>query len=456
MSVSRVAAQIPDWALPHGYFYTQAGGDTADPSDGFPVVNHVSYGFGSDGGQRVRFWDEFQRYGGVAVVGYPASRPFVWDGFNVQVFQKGVFQWRDDEGPRGEAWFMNVFDEFTRHGLDQRLLAEKHVPLPEPFDDQGQTFDQVTAERWALLESRPAFAAQYWRVPDPLALYGLPTSQVQDFGPFYVLRLQRAAFQEWKVDAPGIARAGEVTVLNGGDVAKELGLIPAWTAVPLQPAAVSEQIVVYTPGQGEAVWSPFTVVGDARAFEATVVWELTDNAHGGALSRGFTTARACCEWARFHVEALYAIPEAGAGTLAVWGASGRGDDRPGEVRMTLQLDPLGRPAAAQDAGRMIQPLRVQVEDTFWTVHVRVRNESGVAQEVVTADFRLHDAATGKTYFDLDGLVIPLREGEAEDVPLRFQIVERVDPLNLRLLHGAGGAAQEQLVDPIVIDLPEPS
>src|ERR687887_2007 len=145
---SGATAQAPDWEMPNGHFYTQAGGDTPTPNDGFLVVNHVTFGSGPGLDQLVRFWDEFRRYGGVSTVGYPASRPFVWDGFNVQVFQKGVFQWRPDQGENGQAWFVNVFDELTRRGLDGRLLAEKQVPLPGAFADDGKPFEQVMAERW--------------------------------------------------------------------------------------------------------------------------------------------------------------------------------------------------------------------------------------------------------------------------------------------------------------------
>jgi hypothetical protein len=236
-----VSAQSPaDWALPRGHFYTQAGGDTPRPDDGFLAADRLGFGFPT-GRNLVRFWSEFRRHGGVAIAGYPASRPFVWDGFDVQVFQKGVFQWRPEQGVEGRAWFMNVFDEVTRRGLDGRLLAEHQVPLPGTFDDRGKSFAQIMAERLALLDRHPALVRQYGSVPDPVALYGLPNSAVQDFGPFYAVRLQRAAFQEWKVDAPGIARAGQVTVVNAGDVAKEYGLIPAAAAQPVPPPATSER-----------------------------------------------------------------------------------------------------------------------------------------------------------------------------------------------------------------------
>ena len=99
------------------------------------------------------------------ILGYPASRPFEWDGFDVQVFQKSILQSRPDAGARGEAWSMNVFDEFTRRGLDQRLLAEKQVPLPGRFDDQGKSFEQIMQERLALLNGHPALARQVRSVP---------------------------------------------------------------------------------------------------------------------------------------------------------------------------------------------------------------------------------------------------------------------------------------------------
>ncbi|HEY0583616.1 MAG TPA: hypothetical protein VGE94_15640 [Chloroflexota bacterium] len=170
------AQSAADSGLPRGHFYTQAGGDTPRPDDGFLVADRPGFGFTS-GRNFVRFWSEFERYGGVAILGYPASRPFVFDGFDVQAFQKGILQWRPDAGPDGRAWAMNVLDEFTRRGLDGRLLAEKQVPLPGRYEDDGKSFDQITrvgdrprrmGERRARLPSalgdrsrRPALAASH-------------------------------------------------------------------------------------------------------------------------------------------------------------------------------------------------------------------------------------------------------------------------------------------------------
>jgi hypothetical protein len=455
-------AQLPaDFSLPRAHFYTQAGGDTPRPDDGFLVADRP--GFGSPAGRDVvRFWSEFRRDGGVAVVGYPASRPFVWDGFDAQAFQKGVYQWRPDQGPEGRAWFVNVFDELTRRGLDGRLLAEKQVPLPGSFDDRGKPFAQILAERLALLDRHPALVRQYRSVPDPVALYGLPNSAVLDLGPFYAVRLQRAAFQEWKVDAPGIARAGQVTVVNAGDVAKEYGLIPGWAAQPAPPPApASDQVAVYTPGREEGVGSPLTVAGDARAYEATVLWELTEPQRGDVLGRGVTTALGCCEWSSFELAVPYAVPRALRATLAVWGSSGReGAGRPGEVRLALDLEDTARPAAAKDGWRLIEPLRVRAERPPGArlVDVRVRNESGTPITVAAADFGLRDDGTGAVEWGGAVAAWAIGAGESREVALRFvRVGPGAAPGAVRLLHRAGGpeGPRAPAQAPVVIDLPEP-
>ena len=448
-----------DWDLPGGHFYTQAGGDTPRPDDGFLAADRPGFGFPT-GRNLVRFWSELGRYGGVQIVGYPASRPFVWDGFDVQVFQKGIFQWRPEQGAQGSAWFMNVFDEFSRRGLDQRLLAEQQVPLPGSFDDRGKPFEQIMAERLALLDGHPALVHQYRSVPDPLALYGLPTSSVQDFGPFFAVRLQRAAFQEWKTDAPGIARAGQVTVVNAGDLAKTYGVVPAAAIQPLPPPApASQQVAAYTPGRQESVSSPFTLAGEARAFEAALGWELTDADHGDVLSRGVGHAAACCEWSSFEVEVPFAVPRALRANLAVWGASGRdASDRPGEIHIPLELRPVGRPAAAKDGQVLIEPLGVEAAACpgAWRVSARVRNESGAPVKLAAAEFGLRDAGTGVVeWADQDGAIWDVAPGEAREVALCFaQPGTSSAAADLRLLHrvsrgdGAGTA-------PVVIDLPGP-
>jgi hypothetical protein len=64
-------------------------------------------------------------------------------------------------------------------------------------------------------------------------LYGLPVA-FDETDLAWVLRTQRAAFQQWKVDVPW-ARRGTITIANGGDLAKEAGLLPSEVLAPEVP-----------------------------------------------------------------------------------------------------------------------------------------------------------------------------------------------------------------------------
>jgi Ni/Co efflux regulator RcnB len=216
------AAPVPpgngaaDWAIPGGRFYTQA----ASQQGGFSVQDDA----------QARFWTEFQRLGGLQTVGYPISQRFVYDGFVTQAFQKLVLQWRPEVG---QAWPVNIFDELSKAGHDARLLETRQTPLPlgADFDAPGAAWPQVVAGRQALLNTHPALRQRYFSVGDPLTVFGLPTSRVEDMGNHYAIRTQRAVFQQWKEAVPWAA-AGQVTIANGGDIAKELGWLPAAALVP--------------------------------------------------------------------------------------------------------------------------------------------------------------------------------------------------------------------------------
>ena len=216
--VGAVGPAGPDWPIPGGHFYTQAGGGRG--------------GFGVTDADGVLFWTYFQRFGGPQAVGYPISRRFVWDGFVVQAFQRVIFQWRPDCGC---VMFVNVFDRLHDAGADGWLAAVRSVPPPAAWDETGKDWEAIIRDRLAVLNGRPAIRAAYFAAPfDPIQANGLPTTPVVDMGNHYVLRTQRVVFQEWKEDVPW-ARAGQVTVALGGEIAKELGLIPAAAAEP-EPA----------------------------------------------------------------------------------------------------------------------------------------------------------------------------------------------------------------------------
>jgi hypothetical protein len=205
-----------DWELASGHFFTQTGGGQA--GRGYRVADD----------EAARFWTEFRRLGGVDALGYPASRRFSWEGFTVQVFQKAILQWRPE---LGRALFVNVLDRLSAAGKDEFLLAQRMTPRPlDPSADSGLDWPAVVARHQAMLEQDRAIRAAYFADPDPIQRYGLPMSYA-DLGPAFVIRCQRAVFQRWKEDVPW-AKAGQVTIANGGDLAKEAGILPEEALAP--------------------------------------------------------------------------------------------------------------------------------------------------------------------------------------------------------------------------------
>ena len=213
----------PDFDVPNGHFYTQTNGSQG---------SGLGYRISNDGG--VAFWSEFQRLGGVTLLGYPASRRFMLDGYVAQVTQKVILQWRPDVR---QAYFVNTFDKLHDLGLDATLQTTYQIPpqLDASFD-VGKTPDQDQAARLALLNADPAIAGSYGVGTPGLSLSllyaGLPTSAVTNEGPFTAVRAQRVVFQHWTSDGPGGIKAGTLEVVNGGDVAKAVGLVPQSAQAP--------------------------------------------------------------------------------------------------------------------------------------------------------------------------------------------------------------------------------
>lgn len=221
--LDRAASDTPlDYPIPNGQFFRETNGLSGNSAVGFAVTN-------DDG---VPLWTTWQRFG-LENIGYPLSQRFVWKGFLTQVFQKAAFQWRPDLG--GVA-FVNVYDEM--HGLstaDRLLFTYRETPFPLlPSFDAGKSWNQIVRDRLALLDANPAIKARYFAAPDPLLLYGLPTSRVEDMGNASVIRTQRAVFQQWKQKTPWAA-AGEVTIANGGQIAIDLGIFANAALYPSPP-----------------------------------------------------------------------------------------------------------------------------------------------------------------------------------------------------------------------------
>ena len=208
-------------ALADGYFFKETSGELYRGCDsGFAVTNA--------GG--IALWDTWQRLG-LESVGFPISHRFRWRGFVTQAFQKAIVQWRPGRG----AVFVNIFDELYEAGFDDELRDRWGIPqqLSPPFEsampvDKWEELgvgprEKLRADlrrsRLALLDANQAIKDRYFAAQDPLLRFGLPMSRVEDYGNVFVIRTQKAVFQQWKEEVPW-AKAGEVTIANGGDIAR--------------------------------------------------------------------------------------------------------------------------------------------------------------------------------------------------------------------------------------------
>ena len=198
-------------------FYTQAGSGKG------------GYSIADDGA--ITFYDAFQNLGGVDALGYPASQRFVKDGFTYQALQGAILQWQPASN---QAVLANTFEWFTTAGLDQQLLQTKSIPLPIQDDGSNGDFNKAKATRLSWLTD-PAIKGTYLGAGSEdaaIQLYGLPMSKPEQHGPFVVQRFQRIAFQHWTDSVPGMPAPGSVVRVLGGDLAKELGLVPAAAQTP--------------------------------------------------------------------------------------------------------------------------------------------------------------------------------------------------------------------------------
>ena len=233
---------VQDWVIPNGHFYTQTNGTAGNNELGFAVVDD----------EDALFWTWFQEYGGWRALGFPVSRRFQYKGVVAQAFQKGIFLW--DQHSQS-VHLMNLFDDLSAAGADPFLETHRFIPRSNDWlEDWGQTWPVIVANHMALLEEDAAIKAAYLAESklgrDPITINGLPMG-IRDYGDVIVLRAQRRAFQLWKFETPW-SRIGEVVVVNGGDLAKELDLIPLPAQLP-EPAPVPP-FGYGNPAQGEALY----------------------------------------------------------------------------------------------------------------------------------------------------------------------------------------------------------
>ncbi len=292
---SSALAAAADTDVGNGHFYTQANGDGS--ANGFLISD--------DGG--IPFWTWFQRYGGVNALGYPNTGRFTLDGFTVQGTQRVLLQWHPDTQTMA---FVNIFDRLHDAGLDPVLQATYQIPpqVDNSANEKGinagspQGFQQLAALREGWLNfPDPSFKNRYFSDQFHIDHDGLPTSQLTDFGPFITIRLQRKAFQLWKVDGPAGIKAGTLVEPLGSDIAKKVNFYPSSATVP-QPAPNAAPGTAPGPTplggafgygfQGEYVSGQeapaFAVVKGAGFgwIKQQVRWEHMQQGPGGAIDYG--------------------------------------------------------------------------------------------------------------------------------------------------------------------------
>ena len=220
-----------------GCLYTITGGDTPDPSDGFPVVDTG----GIDWYSCVRTLD-------LQDVGYPIGQQFEFSGFQVFPLQKVMLQFRPDYANRGgcsQFAYLNSMDLLAnRFGVNLPGVPAHRV-LPE---DEGASFSQIIDNHLRLLDANPVLKAKFLEKSNWIDLYGLPIAyeeQEINGNPqgAQVLRAQRAVWRIFNVQAPG-TRVGVPHLLNVPDQIKKLNgiIIPQDAKRPVSFAQASGQV----------------------------------------------------------------------------------------------------------------------------------------------------------------------------------------------------------------------
>ena len=218
-----------------GCLFTNTGGDTADPNDGYAVTN-------ADG---VPMWD-FVREQSAEAIGYPISQRWLDGPFTLQAFQKVILQW---DPARQRMNFLNTLDVLANRFPHVELPnVPAHQALPE---DAGADFATVVQNHLAILDRNPVIRARFLSEPDWLNLYGLPIRYEErevDGSPqgLQLLRAQRAVFAVWNVPAPGTT-LGEVVLQNLPDKVKQLGnvIVQDNAEAPIAP----QQLNAFVPQQ---------------------------------------------------------------------------------------------------------------------------------------------------------------------------------------------------------------
>lgn len=216
-------AHLLEWDLASGRFYAEGAGERS-------WAGRLGYGVTNEGG--IPLWDEFRRLGGATVLGRPLSgRVTFGDGLVYLLTERALLQWRPD---LSQVVLANPLELLEHLGHDGWLHDQRQVPRPIVDDGAGDDWVRARATRLGWM-SDPVIRRRFFANPDPerlphwgpehaIALYGLPMSEPEDFGPFVAQRFQRAVLQRWKGDEPGQPPRDSVTLVRVGAIFRALVL----------------------------------------------------------------------------------------------------------------------------------------------------------------------------------------------------------------------------------------
>jgi hypothetical protein len=248
---SVLADDSSDFDVAGGHFFSQTNQTMTGPGAG---------GYSVSDWNGIPFWSYFTQNGGPEILGYPVSRRFLWDGYVCQATQRAIMQWNPTTQ---KVQLVNVFDDLSSIGKDA-WLATMHLAPPVQIStgeaQAGSTplpFLLLAHFRFGWLYQDPSIFQRYFDTPNHYDIYGLPTSSVQDLGPYWAARFQRVVMYHWKGSVPW-ANSDGVAIGLAGDLFKELGGIPA-AALQLEnmhapdqglnlPAIISPPTVKSSPG----------------------------------------------------------------------------------------------------------------------------------------------------------------------------------------------------------------
>ncbi len=215
-AVNATATEL-DYPTTSGHFYTQA--------NGYPLGAH-DYGFEITNEDGIPFWSVFDRLGRSEKLGYPISNRYDCSGFVCQATQRGILQW----DPLSEqVTLLNTLELIAQLGHDEWLRAQAFVPpatglSPDPLGDFSAIYEHRVSQ---LVSDWPIYNA-YVSDKRSLELYGLPVSSPQTIGQVVAVRFQRNVLYRW---------VGNNTVIAAlaGDLAKQVGIVPAGSCTPQPP-----------------------------------------------------------------------------------------------------------------------------------------------------------------------------------------------------------------------------